>query len=429
MRNIITKEILNNMISDYNNGLGLDELSQKYKFKKQSIRKNLTETGIVIKSKVNRFSKTELDEIISDYKNGMPPYELGNKYGRKPSVIISKLKSIGIYKNSTYHVTNDDIEFLKKNYPIGNWDSIFKRFPNVSKESIYTKMSKLNISQENYYWSNEEETILKDNYYLLNGNIEELSKLFDNKFSHSAISSKAKKLGLKSREFWTEDEIEILQNKYSNISIDEINKYLPDRSRNSIILKAISLGLKSKSVLESHFNEYEEMFVLENYKTMTDKELSVYINRSESAINNYRFRNNLIKTHETTSYNDLSEYVRKNNLDWKKESMKNCDYKCYFTGGRFDDIHHIYGLNLILDEAMKELNINIKMNFNDYSPDELRLILNTFRQKQSNYPLGICLSKQIHVQFHNKYGYGFNTIDQWTEFVKDFKLGKYKNVE
>lgn len=29
--------------------------------------------------------------------------------------------------------TNEDIEFLKKYYPIGDWDAIFKRFPNLDR--------------------------------------------------------------------------------------------------------------------------------------------------------------------------------------------------------------------------------------------------------------------------------------------------------
>ena len=121
--------------------------------------------------------------------------------------------------------------------------------------------------------------------------------------------------------------------------------------------------------------------------------------------NNYRFRNKLIKTYENSSYNDLSEYIRRNNLEWKEKSMKNCNYKCVLTGNRFDDIHHIYGLNLILKETLKDLNINIKETMDDYTDQELRLILDAFRTKQNNYPLGVCLTSDIHKQFHDKYGY------------------------
>jgi len=44
------------------------------------------------------------------------------------------------------------------------------------------------------------------------------------------------------------------------------------------------------------------------------------------------------------------------------------------------------------------------------------------------YPLGICLSKNVHTLFHNIYGYGYNTQEQWDEFVNDFKNGEYNII-
>lgn len=113
-------------------------------------------------------------------------------------------------------------------------------------------------------------------------------------------------------------------------------------------------------------------------------------------------------------------------MDWKKESMKNCNYKCIITGNRFDDIHHIHGLNLILNETINDLNILIKETMNEYSDEELKSILTLFRLKQNKYPLGICLAKNVHSLFHNTYGYGNNTESQWVEFVKDYKNKKFK---
>lgn len=82
-------------------------------------------------------------------------------------------------------------------------------------------------------------------------------------------------------------------------------------------------------------------------------------------------------------------------------------------------------MNLILNEVLEELSIDIKNKMDDYTDRELRDILDLFRIKQSEYPLGVCLTKEIHMLFHNKYGYGNNTEIQWNEFVTDFKNGKY----
>ena len=50
-----------------------------------------------------------------------------------------------------YKYTKEDIEFLKKNYPIGNWDEIHERFNNISDSAIQHKCSRLGIKFNNEY--------------------------------------------------------------------------------------------------------------------------------------------------------------------------------------------------------------------------------------------------------------------------------------
>lgn len=396
--------------------------------KSKQFKKHFRKLGLIItKGNARKFLKDELENIIKDYQNGMKPCELSKKYNRRSGTLIGKLKDIGIYKDTTYRFTKEDIDFLKKHYSIGDWKSINKRFPNHTKQSIYKKMSSLNIYISNHCWTKEDENILRDKYPSMFGNIKEIVSLFDYKYTYSAITSKARKMGLKTREFWNKEELDILNSKYGECTINEMMIYLPNRNRNTIIAKALSLGLSNKLILETRFSESEKRFVLDNYNNMTDREIAEILKRSDTAINNYRCRNGLLKTHEKSSYKDLSEYIRTNNLKWKKESIKHCKYRCVLTNKRFDDIHHTYSLNLILNEVLKALSIKLKSDIGDYSSEELRNILNVFRIKQSEYPLGVCLSKDIHVLFHNKYGYGNNTPEQWNEFVKDFKGGKYNN--
>nr|DAE79309.1 MAG TPA: CCAAT/enhancer-binding protein beta [Caudoviricetes sp.] len=419
MRKIITEEIKNNMVLDFKQGMSLLQLSEKYEFQIQTIKKHLKENGIE-ETHVKRFTQEELKNIIDDYNLGMKPYELSLKYNRDSGTIIGKLKSIGAYRNSTYHFTKDDIDFLRIHYPKGEWDIILKRFPKSTKSSIYTKMSKLGIHLEDYYWTENDICLLKETYPNLCGNIKELINIFDGKYTYSAIVSKAEKLGLKCREFWTESEIKILREHYSICTVDEMLLLLPNRTRNSIIGQAIKLGLVNKTTLTTQFNDFEKDFIKNNYCRLTDKEIGERINRSASVINNYRYRNNLIKLHERSSYLDLAEYVRRNNLKWKKASMKNCHYKCVLSGERFDDIHHIHSLNLILDETLNLLKLEIKEDINDYSAIEMKNILETFRDIQNKYPLGVCLTKEIHQQFHNIFGYGNNTQDQWNKFIQNY---------
>ena len=77
----ITKEILDKMINDYHSGTSLIELSEKYDFQPQTIQRHFKKNGLYIsKGNARKFSKEELDAIIKDYNNGMRPYELGEKY-------------------------------------------------------------------------------------------------------------------------------------------------------------------------------------------------------------------------------------------------------------------------------------------------------------------------------------------------------------
>ena len=423
MRKIITQEILNDMLNDYHNGLGLIDLSNKYDFQEQSIQRIFKKVGIrITRGKSIPFSTEELSKIIDDYKSGMKPFELGKKYERNPATIIGKLQSMGVYENSNYRFTNEDIEFLKIHYPLGNWDKIFERFPNISKQSIYTKMSKLNITADDFYeektWTEKELNILKENYKY--GNIDYLCQLLPNR-GYKAITTKARRIGLKTRELWTTEEQEILKSNYHYMSIDDIMKLLPNRSRNSIISQAKSLNLVSVC----KYNDYENDFVKQNWQRMSDREMEELLNKPFRSVTFKRHSLGLYRVKDESSYNDLSEYVRRNNLDWKKKSIINCGYKCILTGKRFDDIHHIYGLNLILNEVLNELCIDIKDKMDNYTDKELRDILDLFRIKQDRYPLGVCLAKDVHMLFHNKYGYGNNTEIQWNEFVTDFKNGKY----
>lgn len=108
--------------------------------------------------------------------------------------------------------------------------------------------------------------------------------------------------------------------------------------------------------------------------------------------------------------------------------MKECNYKCIFTGSKRFQIHHLYGVSNILNDIMTENNFPIYDNFSEYSDEELNEILNAFIIKQNKYPLGVCIEKDIHVLFHSLYGQYYNTPKQWYQFEKDFKAGIYDKL-
>ena len=119
----------------------------------------------------------------------------------------------------------------------------------------------------------------------------------------------------------------------------------------------------------------------------------------------------------------IRRYIATNIKDWKKESMKNCDYKCVITGDKFDAIHHLYAFNLIIDDSFKELNLQVLENVGMYSEDELISLISLIKEKHDKI-LGVCLRIDIHKLFHKLYGQGNNTPAQFTEFKQRIQSGE-----
>lgn len=368
------------------------------------------------------FTKEELDNIIKDYDNGngLRPFELAKKYDRNPSSISNKLKDLGLYKYTTYRFTAEDIQFLKDYYPYGDWDFIMKHFPNSTKQSIMTKASKLGIKMINEHtWTEDEVNVIKK-YYTTD--IRKIESLLSNR-TPDTIRCKAQKLGIKNREFWSDEENELLTKIYSKLSIDNVQLYFPNRTRNSIIKHAILLNLKSFDY--NPWTQEEDNYILSHWKTEADMIMCKKLGRTYKATQARRLSLGLLHFNKDGSgYEGLTKYLRGHLQTWKNESMKNCNYQCVLTGSKDFAIHHKYGFANIVNETIEEYNIEIK-DYKDYTQEELEDILEKFQIVHSRYPLGVCVRKDIHLLYHSIYSKCVNTEDQWNQFVVDFKNGVY----
>lgn len=422
-RKLLTEEIYQKMYKDYKTGLSSGDIAHKYGFNVKTVLIHFYKHNVYF-SNQQRFSKHELESIVSDYRNGMRPYELAQKYNRHSGTIIGKLKDLGLYKDVNHHFSQEEIDFLKVHYPTGDWDAISRFIPGVSKQSIHTKMHKLGIKANSYFWEDEDIEILKQNYENLYGKVNSLVGLFDGRYTYKAICTKAKKLGLKTRDAWSAKEIKIMMDNYSKKTLDEMIALLPKRSRHSIIGKAIKLGLKNCC----KYQEWETKFIIDNWTSMSDQEIANHLSKTFRGVKAKRESLGLFRVKEKSCYADICDFLRKNNSFWKEDSMKECNYKCVLTGKRFDDIHHIYSFNLIVGEVIEALDIDIEKLIDEFEKEELRDILDTFRAIQDTYPLDVCLCKEIHTLFHNIYGYGDTTEDNWNEFVLNYKNNKYNHL-
>lgn len=375
--------------------------------------------------KNKRYTKEDLSGIIEDYKKGMSFSDIGKKYGRSRTAIMSKLDSIGVYKRTNPCFTEDDIEFLKKEYPKRNWDAIKERFPDRTKESICTKMSSLGIKMTSYKWTKEEIVYLKDNI----GKIpdKEIAKTLGR--TVGSIRTKALKyLGYYTPRYWTEEELQILRNTYESEPMEIVVKSLPNRGKDSIIRQAKIQGLKAYERQLYIWKDWQIDFLLKNWEVLPDELIGRKIGKERKSVKNKRNALGLLRQQKGVGmahYESLTKYIRGNIYDWKKDSMKKCNYCCIFTGSKDFQIHHLYGVSNILSDLITKNKIDVKADKDDYTKNELDTILNIFKKEQSKYPLGVCISKEIHVLFHSMYGQYYNTPQQWEQFEKDFKDGLY----
>lgn len=291
-----------------------------------------------------------------------------------------------------YKYTEEDIIFLKTYYPVGNWDKIFERFPNLSKQAIFSKMSKLKIPYH---------------------------KNFNDNKNYSNIKRK-----------WTEEEIEIVKNNYSICDIDDMRLLLPNRSKNAIILMANKLGILSFNKVNLAWTEQEEQYIRDNWELEPDRVMAIKLNRTPRSVQWRRLELELYRRDmNSNTYTSLSKYLRGKNQKWKNDSMKNCNYKCVLTGSKDFEIHHLYSVSNMVEDVFVKNNLTYKENLSDYTDEELSFILNKFLETQGDYPLGECVDKRLHILFHSLYGQYYNTPSQWYRFKDDYLKGVYKNID
>ena len=288
-----------------------------------------------------------------------------------------------------YNYTKEDIDFLKTYYPIGNWDKIRERFPQLTETSIYRKMHRLGIKSKN---------------------------LHRNTFDIS-----------KTRRKWSDNEKEIILKYYENMPIEEVMMLLPNRTKDSIKAFAKRHNLLSYNFKNNNIWKDDEInYIKNNWELLPDKIIADNLGRTFRAVKAKREELGFYRQDMTeNSYPTLSKYLRGQNQKWKNDSMKNCYYKCVLTGSKDFEIHHLYGVSNIINDVLNKYEGYKDKEFSEYTDCDLSFLLEKFLEEQSRYPLGECVDKKLHVLFHSMYGQYYNTPEQWYQFKNDYKNGKY----
>lgn len=280
---------------------------------------------------------------------------------------------------------------------------------------------------EYFGWDESDINILKNNYRKIP--LSDIQSKLNKHYSLKAIKSKATALGLSRSRLWSDDEIKILKENYSKIPKSEISKLLPNRTYVSIKRKAESFGLICFESINKYYSNDDNKYLSENYMELSNEELALHLNRTPYAIEQ---RLRVLGLHrpieiQKEGYKDLNKFIRSRITTWKDNYRRQCNYTCCVTGEHSNIVvHHCRSFNLLLDEAIKKIDFEIKDTFNEYDDVQLELLAKTFIEIQEKYGEYVCISEKIHRLFHKIYGYGNNTIEQWNEFIQDYKNNKIK---
>lgn len=268
-------------------------------------------------------------------------------------------------------------------------------------------------------WNDIDTNILRQNFGKLP--YKEMVNMFSERKTVDMIKRRAAYIGLTTPRDWSKSEIDILINNYSKKPMKEMMKFLPKRTTSSIMRQARQNNLLSYFYLTHIYTEEEEKYLRDNYKIKSNVELGIALNRSPNGIAQHLLCMDLHRPKELDKYIDLRRYIRARLTPWRDSFRKAQNYTCSVTGSKSNIVvHHIRGFNLILNEALENLQFPVYDNMSDYSENQLDELFNEYMNVQEFYNQYTCINENVHKHFHNLYGYGNNTKKQWDEFIKNY---------
>lgn len=299
----------------------------------------------------------------------------------------------------------------------------FKRIKSEVDKNTHHYCSK-ECKNADMYWNKTDVDNLKKYYGKISK--EELLNIISEKWDYDAIRRKAQWLGLTKSRKWSNQDVSLLIELYPTVSMGEVLKAFPNRTLSSILGKARSLGLVSNFYINNIYSSEDDNFLKDNYLKMTNEEMGKIIKRSSNGIAQRLYKLDLHRPVEKNNYRNLNDYMRSKLTAWKQHYKKECNYTCAITGTRTNIIvHHIKGFNLLMGEVIDILDFPLYEDLSLYPQEKLDLFVETFLKIQEYYGEYICISETVHRKFHSAYGYGYNTREQWDEFVEtEYNLKK-----
>ena len=124
----------------------------------------------------------------------------------------------------------------------------------------------------------------------------------------------------------------------------------------------------------------------------------------------------------------ISAHLRLNK-EWFVKSKQEANYTCQLTGKHGGlHTHHLYAFSSIVMDAHNAYNIEIKQQVKDYTEEELKLLEEYVAEWHKDTSNAVVLSEEAHMLFHNLYGRGDNTPEQYEEFKQRYLDGEFEGL-
>lgn len=125
----------------------------------------------------------------------------------------------------------------------------------------------------------------------------------------------------------------------------------------------------------------------------------------------------------------ISIYLRNKNEEWHNKCKQEANYTCQLTGKQGQlHTHHLYAFSLIVVDAHNTYDIEVKQQIGDYTEEELKLLEEYVADWHKDSSNAVVLSEEAHRLFHNLYGKGNNTKEQYEEFKQRYLNGEFDDL-
>ena len=139
---------LDEIIKDYQSGMSTTELDEWYGVSVTTIRNLLKKAGVKKISALERkLLKFPLEQVIKDYQSGMGTYYLGEKYGCTANTIRERLKEAGVKKISALERNrlNFPLEQVIKDYESGMTSTEVGKKYGYDAKTITTRLREVGV--------------------------------------------------------------------------------------------------------------------------------------------------------------------------------------------------------------------------------------------------------------------------------------------